>query len=1574
MLFNNRKSLLARFVLILALLGGTSGALPVQAAVLIPVRTERPGSQNSDTAVSTTIGDCPLFPENNIWNTRVDNLPVHARSDQWVDSIGRSRGFHMDFGTVWDGGPIGIPYNVVGSEVPKVPVIFDYSDESDPGPYPIPTEPLIEYSSDHHILIVDDTCTLYELFDAEYIDGQWHAGSGAIWDLNSNALREEGWTSADAAGLPILPGLVRYDEVMSGEINHAIRFTASNTNDYLWPARHLTSDDPDAPQIPPMGARFRLKASYDISGFSPELQVVLRAMKTYGIILADNGSNWYVSGAPNEDWDDDMLHDLDVLTGNDFEAVVTSGLMINEYSGATSIGSVPVTTTSDSGLGSLRQAIADAASGETIIFDPSLAGQTITLGSNLVIDKDLTIDGSGLSAQLTLSGGNIAHLEVASYSTVTISDLTITNGNYGILLNGGNLRILNSTLKDNAGDMGGAVYNFNGSVVIENSTLTQNQANYGGGAIYIGGEGHARIVNSTITQNQASQNGGGIFLNDNTAAEIINSTFAENSAPAGSEISVMGSIGHLTLFNTIFVCAPPNINCYDYPEGSVESTNSVLGLGALADFGLDILADNGGATQTMALLHDSPAINAGYNELFPATDQRGVVRPRGICDIGAYELVLHYVKSDATGANNGSSWTNAYTDLQSALSAASSGDEIWVAAGIYKPTTGADRTSSFVLKNGVPVFGGFAGTETFAAQRDSETHVTILSGDIGITGDNSDNSYHVVIGSNTDHSAILEGFTITGGNANVSPDINGGGMYNYRGSPTIVNVIFSGNSAAFFGGGMYNGGQEWDLLPNGSHPSLTNVIFDGNSAQEGGGMQNFYYSHPVLTNVTFSNNTATRAGGGMENFHYGSPTLTNVTFSGNIGGHAGGGISNWDHSDPTLTNVTFHANTVTEIGGGMANGFASNPTLKNVTINANQANQGGGIYNEGYTIISNSILYGNPGGEIYNAGGAANVTYSSVQGGYAGIGNLDADPLLGPLQDNSGFTQTMALGVGSPAIDAGDDVNCPATDQRGFPRPQAGQCDMGAYESGSSIVTKTADTDDGICGDDCSLREAITVAPNGGTITFAESLSGQTIYLASTLVLNKNVTIDGLGLTIPVIISGDTDNNGIGNVRVFTVERGVNVTLVSLEIAKGRNTHGAGIFNYGTLTVTNSTFSGNSAGAYGGGIYHAGQALTVTDSVFSGNSAIEEGGAIYSSGTTTVINVTSSTFSANTAGDGGAIRTGGVLVITNSTFYANRATFDGGVIEHLGDLTVTDSTFTGNSASSGGVIGNHGASTTASIANSTFSDNSAKSGGVIWNSGVVTVTNSTFFNNSASFFGGAIYNYTYFSMTLLNSTFANNSATKSGGGIYNYNWGTINYANTIIANSTLGGDCVNLGTLGLNTNNLVSDGSCSASTSGNPEIGPLADNGGSTQTMALLPGSPAIDAGDDTNCPATDQRGVSRPQDGDHNGSAICDIGAYEYEFVEITTHTIADFDGDGDTDLSVFKVEPWAGMWYVKDQDAHAYGNSASIPVSCDYNGDGQTDVAVYNAGTWYVEGLFVDNWGDGDSIPVPGDYDGDG
>jgi hypothetical protein len=287
-------------------------------------------------AAPPSIAGCQIFPVDNIWNTPVDNLPVSPSSSSYINSIGTSTGLHPDFGSgTWEGAPIGIPLTIVTATQPKVGVTFGWPEESDPGPYPIPTDALIEGGSesegDRHVLVLDrDACKLYELYAAyPQLNGNWEVGSGAVYDLSSNGLRPRDWTSADAAGLPILPGLARYQEVAAGEINHALRFTASNTRRaYFWPARHFASDLTGS-NYPPMGQRFRLKADFNISGFSSQVQVILRALKKFGMILADKGSNWYISGIPDPGWDDDhLVNQLSQVKGSNFEAVDGTAPMI----------------------------------------------------------------------------------------------------------------------------------------------------------------------------------------------------------------------------------------------------------------------------------------------------------------------------------------------------------------------------------------------------------------------------------------------------------------------------------------------------------------------------------------------------------------------------------------------------------------------------------------------------------------------------------------------------------------------------------------------------------------------------------------------------------------------------------------------------------------------------------------------------------------------------------------------------------------------------------------------------------------------------------------------------------------------------------------------------------------------------------------------------------------------------------------------------------------------------------------------------------------------------------------------
>ncbi|HBO34268.1 MAG TPA: hypothetical protein DD636_05970 [Anaerolineaceae bacterium] len=404
------------------------------------------------------------------------------------------------------------------------------------------------------------------------------------------------------------------------------------------------------------------------------------------------------------------------------------------------------------------------------------------------------------------------------------------------------------------------------------------------------------------------------------------------------------------------------------------------------------------------------------------------------------ESILH-VKSGASG--NCYTWEFA-CDLQTALTNSVSGDQIWVASGTYLPTSDTNRSATFQLKSGVAIYGGFPADGGEWEDRDWKLNITTLSGNINIPEETYDNSFHVVTGSGVTSDAILDGFTITEGFATQISgyDAFGGGMNNISGNPTLANLIFVGNRGQSGGGGMYN---------SDSHPSLTNVIFSNNATNgNGGGMFNENYSQPTLTDVIFSNNTANH-GGGMSNY-YSDPTLTRVTFNNNSVTSNGGGIEIF-LSSPSLTNVTFTGNFAAKYGGGI-NAYYFCPNMVNVTISNNTAGiNGGGIYNEGMSCFSliNSILWGNTPNQI--AGPiAVTITYSTIQGGYTGEGNSENDPLLGPLADNGGVSQTHALLHGSPAIDTGSPTVCPTTDQRGFGRPTDGdgdgitRCDMGAFE------------------------------------------------------------------------------------------------------------------------------------------------------------------------------------------------------------------------------------------------------------------------------------------------------------------------------------------------------------------------------------------------------------------------------------------------------------------------------------------------------------------------------------------------
>jgi hypothetical protein len=848
-----------------------------------------------------------------------------------------------------------------------------------------------------------------------------------------------------------------------------------------------------------------------------------------------------------------------------------------------------------------------------------------------------------------------------------------------------------------------------------------------------------------------------------------------------------------------------------------------------------------------------------------------------------------YVDVAATDSNNGNSWANAYISLQSALGDANC-TKIWVAAGTYKPTSGADRTATFQLVSGVAVYGGFAGTENLLTQRKPTTNITILSGDIGVSGTNSDNSYHIVTGSSTDVTAMLDGFTITDGNAN-APSITlkqdrGGGIFNNAGSPTLVNIQITGNAANNYGGGIYNensskpslsnvtiennnagrgGGMHntyssspvlsnvifrnnqavldygGGIYNNGGNQTLTNVVFDGNSAnQSGGGVYNEGGSSPTLIDVTFNNNTA-KNGGGLYNEISSSPSLTNVTFSNNSAIAVGGGMYTTGGS-PSITNTTFHSNSASW-GGGLAI-FGSLPTLTNTTFSENVASSGGGgVYNsDSNTIIRNSILWGNTGGQIGIASGAPTITNSVVQGGYS-ESNISTDPKLGTLGNYGGSTKTIPLLIGSSAIDAGNDATCATADQRGVTRPQRGACDIGAYEYDDPYTgiyyAKPVASGSGNCQgwvNACTLQEALSIAyASGDEIWVAAGThkpTSDTTDRTATFQLEDGVGVYG----------------GFAGTETLRTQRGpvANVTILSGDI--DNNDSQSPITDLSTVTgnVTNSYHV--VTGATGATL----DGFTITAGYANGTSPNDSGGGMYAD-----------------SGDS---------ILTNVIFEGNYAIMGGGIYIAKGStLNLADSTISKNTARFGGGLINSG---TLTVRYSTFSDNSAFQGAGIYNGqpgANLLITNSTFYNNNASNDGGGILNYLS-TMTVKNSTFLKNSSGDNGNDLYN-GQSTLHYTNNILASTVAGQNCYNyFGTIGTNIKNLVlSNYSCgSPALAANPKLGTFGDYGGFTQTIPLLPGSSTIDAGDNVTCAATDQRGVTRPQRG------ACDIGAYEYDYTGI--------------------------------------------------------------------------------------------
>ena len=992
-------------------------------------------------------------------------------------------------------------------------------------------------------------------------------------------------------------------------------------------------------------------------------------------------------------------------------------------------------------------------------------------------------------------------------------------GGGSIYNNGGTLAVTNSTMSGNytySTGPGGGIYNNAGTLTVTNSTMSGNSADNGGG-IFNGGT--VTMTNSTLSGNSASLSGGGIFNAGSATLNYANTIIAN-------------STGGDCVNSGIIVTNTENL----VKDGSCSP--SLTG-----DPLLSALGNYGGPTQTFALLPGSRAIDAGNATICAGLpggnlDQRGITRPQGsACDIGAFESRGFTLTK--TGGDNQSALINTdFSNLLTLMVSSAFGEP--VDAGQVTFTPPAAGASAAITSSPMLITSG-AGT------------VDVIATANGTAG----GPYNVVASATGAASVNFSLTNMLSTTTSVSPSPNPstyGQSVTFTAtvsasSGTPVGTVTFSDGGSPIGTASLSGGVATltiSTLSVGSHTITADYPGDTTFMASASSTVSQTINQATTTTAITSDAPDPSVVGQAVTFNYtvsavapgaGTPTGNVLVSNGTASctGTVAAGTCSITLTAPGTSNFT-------ATYAGDTNFLASASAVESHTVNQASTT----------TMITSDA----PDPSVVGQAVTFNYTVSAVA---PGAGTPTGNVLVS--NGTASCTGTVAAGTCSITLTAAGTSN--------FTAAYAGDTNFlasaSAVESHGvciSAITVT-DADDSGAG---TLRQAIADICPGGTIDFNLAYPATITLLTGELLINKDMTINGPGAS-SLTLSGNNAS------RVFNISAGT-ASISGVTVSNGYgDPSGGGIYNRGTLTVTNCTISANKAGSSsnvsGGGIYNDGT-LTVTNCTISANKASVTDGSL-----------------------GGGIYNGvnGMLTITNSTISGNSASASigvGGGINNDGNLTITNSTISGNSAMGfagwGGGIHNNGYLT---IMNSTISGNSAigiaGEGGGIANWRLLAVTNSTISGNTADESGGGIYIF-WGTATLTNSTLSGNSCTLGGCGIENNSSGTLNYANTIIANSTGGADCVNPGTIGTNTNNLVEDNSCSPAISGDPLLGPLQDNGGPTQTMALLAGSPAINAGDDTVCAAApvngvDQRGIARPQ-----GSA-CDIGAYE--FVSTTTTTV---------------------------------------------------------------------------------------